>query len=118
MSETRIPISDVSNVKGNRKRAEVVSLRAYSLESVKKTCYRYANSGFVKLDIDDRGQSALVHFRFPTTVDANQEQQIIDSFNQDLVDQDLREIVSKKTEVIRNLIFANAFANTSLTDDE
>jgi len=118
MSESRIPLSRVANAKVTRDRIESVCLRTYSLEVIKKTCYRYASRHFSKLRVTEDKAAASITFNFPSTVSPAQEQQIIDSFHQDLLDQELRELVFKKTEVIRNLIFANAFANTALVKDD
>jgi His-Xaa-Ser system protein HxsD len=118
MAESPVPLSRMSNVTSRRERTESVCLRAHSLETVKKTCYRFASRYYSTIEVDAGGMSAIVLFSFPSTVGAEQEQEIIDAFRQDLLDQDLRTEIFNKTEIIRNLIFANAFENTSLVNDD
>lgn len=117
MSEKQVPMSAVRNVTASRKRVETVCLRAHNINAVKETCYRYASRYYSQLQISDNEKEALVTFAFPSTINTEEEERVIASFHQDLLDQDLRERISEKTETIRTLIFANAFANTSLTDD-
>lgn len=42
----------------------------------------------------------------------------MNTFQQALLDQDLREIVSEETEGVRNLILAHAFSKTTLIKPE
>lgn len=111
-------MSSVQNVTASRERVETVCLRAHDIEAVKETCYRYATRYYSGLTAADDGAEALVAFKFPSTVNAEEEERIVTSFHQDLLDQDLRRRLFQQTDAIRTLIFANAFANTTLTDDE
>lgn len=118
MTEHQVPISAVQNATARRERVETVCLRVHHIEAVKETCYRYASPYFARLRGVDEGEKALVAFQFPSTVNADEEERVVASFHQELLDQDLRQRVFRQTEAIRTLIFANAFANTTLTDDE
>ncbi len=116
--EVRVPLPSPSTEGAVRERVERVCLRTYSLETVKHTCYRFGSRHQNGLSIEENEDAALVTFRFPRSVTVQEEEGLIESFHQDLLDQDLRGRVWERTEVIRNLILANAFANTSLTSDE
>lgn len=118
MSEKQVPMSAVKNVTASRTRVETVCLQAHNIDAVKETCYRYASRYYSQLQIADNEKEALVTFAFPSTVNSEEEDRVITSFHQDLLDQDLRQRISEKTEAIRTLIFANAFANTTLINDE
>lgn len=115
-NEKHVKLSDVGNVKKARSREEKVCLKTYSLETVKKTCYRFSSSHFYQLESD--GHQAKIIFHFPSTITSTEEQEIVERFHQDILDQDLREIVSRETEVARNLILANAFSQTDLVESE
>ena len=116
--EARVPLSALGGVSAARERVERICLRAYDLDTVKHTCYRFAARYYAGLSVDESGTAALVLFRFPPAVSTAEEERLVSQFHQDLLDQDLRARVAARTEVVRNLILANAFANTSLIDDE
>lgn len=116
--EILVPPPSLASGKAARERVERVCLRTYSLETVKHTCYRFASRHHGGLSVDETSEVACVTFRFPVSVTVQDEERVIELFHQDLLDQDLRTRVSERTEVVRNLILANAFANTSLTGDE
>lgn len=113
-----MPVAAVANAKAVRERQVTVCLRAHSLDAVKETCYRYAASHYSQLQVSDQEAQAIVTFAFPSTIGVGDEEAILASFQHDLLDQGLRERIAKQTEVVRNLIFANAFANTPLLDDD
>lgn len=115
--ETRVPLpSPLSGSSATRERVEFACLLTYELDTVKHTCYRFAARYYGGLSVDENATRASITFRFPATVTAEEEEQVIAQFHQDLLDQDLRVRVAERTEVIRNLILANAFANTSLIE--
>lgn len=113
--EARVSIQEIQNTKAGRTREERICLHTYTLDTVKKSCYRFSSSYFVSLESSD--VEAIVTFRFPSTVNTSQEEDIIERFQQDILDQDLRESVASQTEVVRNLILANAFSQTDLLDN-
>ncbi|HYW91594.1 MAG TPA: His-Xaa-Ser system protein HxsD [Gammaproteobacteria bacterium] len=116
--EERVPVSALRNVTARRERTEAVSLDAFTLDTVKKACYRFANRGFHKLSVDSKHRQVLVQFRFPASIEHVEEEDIVDRFHNEVLDQDLREKVRSQTEIIRNLILTNAFADSALVDDD
>lgn len=115
-NEHHVKLSDVENVQSARTRTECVCLRTYNLATVKKACYRFSGKHFCQLESSP--EQALVTFRFPSTITREEECEIVERFHQDVLDQDLRDIVSRETEVARNLILANAFSKTDLVDSD
>jgi His-Xaa-Ser system protein HxsD len=77
-----------------------IDLGIYSLVALKKAAYK-----FKKVQILERDKN----FAILELGDISEE-----VFYKELVDQDLREIIAKETEPVRNLILAQAFSKTSL----
>lgn len=116
--EHQVPLSTVGNVTATRERTESVCLKAFPLDIVKQVCYRFGGQGYYKLEVDEDAKHAQVHFSFPRTLTTEEEAEVIRRFHNDLIDQDLRETVRKKTEIARNLILANAFADSALAEND
>ncbi|MFO9420849.1 His-Xaa-Ser system protein HxsD, partial [Legionella pneumophila serogroup 1] len=89
----------------------------YSLNAIKKVCYQFSSTFSVKLEKIDE-ENVKVFFMFSEPLTSEKIDFIISSFYQALLDQDLREIVSRETEGVRNLILAHAFSKTTLIDPE
>jgi len=94
-----------------------INLRVISLEALKKSCYRFSDSYYYNLSITDSGKTANVIFRVPESFSDHDKQELLQRFNRDALDQELREVVFQKTETVRNLILMNAFANTDLVEE-
>ncbi|MFJ1267875.1 His-Xaa-Ser system protein HxsD [Legionella lytica] len=96
---------------------EILSLSTYSLNAIKKTCYKFSPEFSVKLEkVDD--EKIKVGFEFNPKVDNEVRADLIRQFHNELLDQDLREIVFMETESVRNLILAHAFSKTTLIESE
>lgn len=117
MAESRVPVSELSGTRKRRVRREDVCLKTYSMETVKAVCYRYSSRFFSRLSLRD-DTAAIVEFQIPSTLSEAEEAALLEEFRHDLLDQSLRESVRESTEVTRNLILANAFANSSLSEGE
>lgn len=116
--QKRVPLTALGNVDAYRERVETVCLKTYDLDSVKETCYRFSPEGFHSLQVLDENSKAQICFRFPSTFDKGNEEALINYFHQDLLDQNLRKTIRERTEIARHLILANAFASTTLVDNE
>lgn len=113
-SLARIPIASTTGTTSSR---EVrVCIKTFSLETIKATCYRFAASGYHSLSVDESSGQAVVTFCFPEGMSEEVEEHRVDEFQQALLDQDLRRIVSERTTLVRQLILANAFADTMIVD--
>ncbi|HAT8820393.1 TPA: His-Xaa-Ser system protein HxsD [Legionella pneumophila subsp. pneumophila] len=96
---------------------EVLNTSTYSLNAIKKICYQFSTSFSVKLEKIDE-ENVKIFFKFNEPHTSEKIDLIISNFYQALLDQDLREIVSRETEGVRNLILAHAFSKTTLIDPE
>jgi His-Xaa-Ser system protein HxsD len=84
----------------------------YSLEAIKKTAYKFADRASVLLKQEDASNVSAT-FSFKEGADRSQ---ILADFQNELLDQDLREIVKRETTPLRNLILAHALSRTSLVE--
>jgi len=116
--QDRVPLSALDNVRASRERVEKVSLKVFELEIIKEVCYRFASSGFETITVADDTNEVEVRFRLPSTVSEKEEEALVQRFHHELLDQDLRKTVAGRTEIVRNLILANAFANTALVSHD
>ena len=93
------------------------SSKAFSVEIIKKAAYRL--SDVVSVEIAPRSDEieCILHFPSDFTEEAQCEK-IIAAFRNEVLDQDLRSIVSKETEATRNAILAFALSKTGLQDSE
>nr|HAT8715382.1 His-Xaa-Ser system protein HxsD [Legionella jordanis] len=96
---------------------EILSLSTYSLNAIKKACYKFSPEFSVKLEKVDE-EKIKVGFEFNPNTDNEIRADLIRQFHNELLDQDLREIVFKETEGVRNLILAHAFSKTTLIEPE
>lgn len=109
----KIPVTQID---GSKNTTIEVDLNTFSLDIIKACCYRFSNNFFSSLKTE--GLNALVTFNFPENTSPEKEREVLHEFNHDLIDQDIREKVYNKTEMVRNLILANAFSNSRLADSE
>ena len=90
-----------------------LSLSVYSLNAIKKACYKFSSEFSVTLESTD-SDKIKVNFHFNQSINHENKDDIIQQFHNELLDQDLRGIVFKETENVRNLILAHAFSKTTL----
>jgi His-Xaa-Ser system protein HxsD len=98
-------------------RTLVFSTQIYSVETIKKAAYRF--SDVLSFDLVPRpGEiECIIHF-IPGTKADEQAEQIVAAFKNEVLDQDLRAIISKETEAIRNAVLAFALSKTGLQGGE
>lgn len=80
-------------------------VRVFSLETVKRALYRYQDKCSFDIQLRDHDISVSVE----SSID-----DIADKIKREVLDQDLRDTISKETANVRQLILANAFSNTEL----
>ena len=95
--------------------SEILSLTIYSLNAIKKACYKFSSEFSVKFE-EMNDEKIKLHFDFNSSIKDENKEEIIKQFHNELLDQDLREIVFKETENVRNLILAHAFSKTTLIE--
>jgi His-Xaa-Ser system protein HxsD len=98
-------------------RALVFSSEIYSLDTIKKAAYRF--SDVMSVDIIPRSGEieCILHFLSGSNEEA-QAERIVAAFKNEVLDQDLRSIISKETEAIRNAVLAFALSKTGLQGGE
>lgn len=94
----------------------VFSSKTYGLEAIKKAAYRFSHLAAV--DIVPQGDEIICTLTFHRPVAADDEQQAINDFKVEVLDQDLRSTIAQETTPIRNAILAHAFSKTGLQDSE
>lgn len=85
----------------------------FSENVVLKVCYSLG-ACFQKIECKDN--LWVIYLMVPKSFTKDQINKLEADINQELIDFTLRERVFSETETIRNLILANAFANTSLSE--
>jgi len=86
----------------------------YRIEAIKKAAYRFGGRCFVELSTTAEGRMVVtLRPKVPGSADV---QHLAGEFGNEVLDQELREVVAKETEVVRNLLVAQAFSKTSLLD--
>lgn len=84
----------------------------HSLIAAKKAAYRFGGRAFVEI-AEREGRMVVI---FKSRDHQRLHPSMADEFRNELLDQDLREILARETESVRNLLLAQAFSATSLTD--
>ena len=86
--------------------------RVYSMLAIKKAAYRMGDRCSFAISIADGEVTAVL-----TPRGVNDNLALLEAeFRNAVLDQDLREIVARETEAVRNLIIAQAFSRTALLE--
>jgi His-Xaa-Ser system protein HxsD len=93
------------------------SSKAFSVETIKKAAYRFSDVLSVEIVPLPDETKCILHFPADFTEEAQCES-IVAAFRNEILDQDLRSIVSKETEATRNAILAFALSKTGLQGGE
>ena len=88
----------------------------YSTGAIKKAAYRSINK--FAINIANEGNQINCSLTFKESATESQIKSYLDEFKKEVLDQDLREIIKKETEEVRNLILAHTFSKTGLIKDE
>lgn len=86
----------------------------FSLETIKRALYRFAD--VCSCDIELTDQQIRVTLHTATTANLVNADDLCARIRNEVLDQDLRDTISKDTANIRTLILANAFSNTGLVE--
>lgn len=98
---------------GYRSVSIMLDPRIYRLTAIQKTAYRFGNQCHVFIENTPEGMIRVTL----RAKEASQDMALLEGeFCNEALDQELREVVGKETEGIRNLILAHAFSRTSLLD--
>jgi His-Xaa-Ser system protein HxsD len=91
--------------------------RVYRLAAIKKAAYRLADRFGISFDLLGDEQ-VEVRLQAKTAWTEAEAEDVIRTFKQELLDQELREHIAEETAPIRTLILAHAFSKTGLIRDE
>ena len=86
----------------------------FALSTVKRALYRFAD--LCAFDIQLVDEQIRVTLYVPITGDPLKMDDLCYRIRNEVLDQDLRDSISKETANIRTLILANAFSNTGLVE--
>ncbi len=89
-------------------RKVLVPLQVYGVEIVKKAAYRFLDKASPQITVE--GDNVACTFEFSPGISEAGADELLRNFHVELLDQDLRDRVSKETAPIRNAILALAFA--------
>jgi His-Xaa-Ser system protein HxsD len=87
----------------------------YSVTAIKKAAYKFLN--IFSAEISTEGPVVNCTLNFRSELDAEVIQTSVHDFRREVLDQDLREILKKETEQVRNLILAHAFSKTGIVKE-
>ncbi len=88
--------------------------KAFSLDTVKRALYRFTD--LCSFDIQSIDEQIKVTLHLPVAANQVKVDDLCSRIRNEVLDQDLREAISKETAGIRTLILANAFSNTGLVE--
>ncbi len=92
------------------------SAQVYSVETIKKAAYRL--SDLMSVDIRPSGDEIVCVIHFPPSQSEEDCQRGAAAFRSEVLDQDLRSVIAKETEAVRNAVLAYAFSKTGLQGGE
>ena len=91
----------------------VFESKIYSLSAIKKAAYKFSDRASLHFSTSE-GELICVQLSFFENGPQIDSQQVARDFCNEVLDQDLRETISRETEPVRALILAQAFSRTSL----
>lgn len=94
-------------------RTLVFSAQIYSVQTIKKAAYRF--SDVLSIDIIPGPYEIECVLQFLSGAkEEKQAETIIAAFKNEVLDQDLRSLISKETEAMRNAVLAYAFSKAGI----
>jgi len=87
-------------------------INVYKLDVIKNASYRFTDKFSINFRLDS--SQVICELNFLDKKSKEFIDQAVNDFKSEVLDQDLREKISKETETVRNLILAHAFSRTSL----
>jgi His-Xaa-Ser system protein HxsD len=84
----------------------------FALDTVKRALYRLAHMASFDIQADEQDITVILYPTMPVSDEAAET--LCARIRQEVLDQDLRDTLSKETANLRNLILANAFSRSGL----
>lgn len=109
-------MSDAQHITTNTDGSVCISFDTtiYSVDALKKAAYKFTNRASFHFSLSE--STVQVHLSFLAEASDDVKQAVIREYCNEVLDQDLRESISRETEATRNLILAQAFSKTSLLE--
>jgi len=92
------------------------SPRVYSIESVKRAAYKFTDVSYFDFSVTD--SEIICEVKAKSEIGESAFASMIEEFKNEVLDQDLRESISKETADIRNVILSYVFSKTSLLTND
>ena len=89
----------------------VVDAESHSADAIQRAAYNFADRFSLELTRDGTNYCCRLHFQDEVDEEA------VDAFRNEIVDQVLRDRIRGETEGVRNLVFSLAFSRTGLSDE-
>jgi len=86
----------------------------FALDTIKRALYRFADRCSFDIQPVDKQINVILHV--PPNITEPAKEELLSRIRNEVLDQDLRDALSKETANIRTLILANAFSNTGLIE--
>jgi His-Xaa-Ser system protein HxsD len=93
-----------------------ISPRVYSIESVKRAAYKFTD--VIYIDISATDSEIICDVKSKADISESAFASVIEEFRNEVLDQDLRESISRETSDIRNVILSYVFSKTSLLTND
>jgi His-Xaa-Ser system protein HxsD len=90
-----------------------VDPKIYRLSAIKKAAYKFGDRCHVIIATDDHSMIRVTMYAKVGVHDAGT---LAGELQNEILDQELREVVAAETEGVRNVLLAQAFSETSLLD--
>lgn len=87
----------------------------YRVSAIKKAAYRFGDRCHIQIEF---GKGGKIVVTLKPKGPLNNLQRLAGDFENEVLDQELREVVGQETEGVRNLLLAQAYAQTSLLDPQ
>jgi His-Xaa-Ser system protein HxsD len=98
-------------------RTLLFSSLVYDIAAIKKAAYRFSDVLSVDITPHSDEIECVLHF-LPDVKEEEQVDRFVAAFKNEVLDQDLRSIIAKETEAIRNAVLAHALSRTGLQEGE
>ena len=89
-------------------------LSIFRLAAVKKAAYRFSNDFVACITCSENNRVVIVFT--PRTLASSRSPMSLESFPNEVLDQDLRELVAEETSTVRDVLLAQAFSGLSVVD--
>lgn len=93
-----------------------IDLTVINLNAVKQAAYKFTDQ--CAFAFEQKDKKLLITISFLHMMSPVEKEDILNKLHNEILDQDLRKIISDETEHVRNLILANAFSNSKLIEPD